>query len=1768
MDVFRFRDSLVDEYESFSRSFTRIRAGDISSLVEAEYQRGRYWPPPLLQINPHYKRSDSVQEMVAEGILHPKCGEIFRIDKDQVPGGRDLRLFRHQVDAIAHAAKNQSYVVTTGTGSGKSLAFFIPIIDRVLKAKEADPTPRTRAIVIYPMNALANSQREELRKFLGGQDSGPAVQVARYTGIETRADREAIAANPPDILLTNFMMLELILSRYEEVDRRVIENCHGLEFLVLDELHTYRGRQGADVGLLVRRLRQRTDASELVCVGTSATMASEGPESDRNQVVAAVASRLFGQPVTAGNVVTETLERVTDPEQNRDKVKSKLASALSSEIPEASNSEAFRHHPVAVWIEVVLGIDYDNSDKPQRAKPQTLDQAADLLCQDAGVDFAKARDYLRAFLLNAFQCQDEEGRSLFAFKLHQFVSGPGRVWCSLEHTGQRHVTLDGQKFAPGRKSEQALLFATYFCRECGQDYHPVWEDTRNGRHMTPRDIDDTKSEDDSIAFGFVAPDGDEDLWPGTIEHLPDAWLDLTGNSPRVKQNYKPHIPQEIRLSPDGRIGSGMKSWFLPGKFRFCLRCGYVHEAYGKDINRLSGLSGEGRSSATTMLSLAILRELFRDELPEAGPSDPRKLLGFSDNRQDAALQAGHFNDFVYLLTLRAGLLRALRQAPNGTLTVDVLAQSVFQALGFDTTNPAILVEYLQRPAEVGLDLRRGQEAMRAVLGHRLHFDLRRGWRFNNPNLEQLGMLEIGYDALDELVADPTNFRDAPPILERLELQGRFDLCRFILDYMRERLCIASRHLDPNQLDQVKSQSYARLCEPWAFADDERPATFRYLITVKRPQARRREMDHLISGGARSRLARQLKRAKFWATTEVGADVLTMPEAEIVALIEAVLAGAGRLGLLDRMEVETDVTGWRVQGDILQWRLKESEQERAEDKPRINRFFRALYDLTASAFDDPAHGWFEFEAQEHTAQVDADTREMLEARFRYTDEDKRKWKEDNPESPPLQKLPVMYCSPTMELGVDISALNFVYLRNVPPTPANYAQRGGRAGRSGQPALVVTYCASQSPHDQHFFEHPEQMVHGEVRAPTLDLANKDLIASHLNATWLACTQIELPTSISEMLDLADPAMPLLAQWRDRFSAPEVRHAATTAVSGVLDSLGDELTPAKAPWFKATFADEAVTDAPAAFDEALNRWRSLYKATDRQMTLADAIARSHSASQPAKKDATRRYLDASRQRNALIHSTSSFNSDFYTYRYLAGQGFLPGYNFPRLPLMAWIPATRRRGGGQDDGTMVSRPRFLALAEFGPRSLIYHQGRMYRVVRAMLDVTSDDQVSGGGNLPTITARVCTSCGYGHLAETEDSEPSADICESCHSALSDQGRINALYRIENVATVPTERITVNDEERQRQGFEMQTTFRYARGVDGVLYRSSATVTDQEGEILELQYGPVATVWRINKGWRRRKDAKQLGFYINTITGGWSKSEDPNAEDEGKDETEGAENQVQQIVPYVEDRRNILILRPTTALPAETMATLQMAIKRGIEQVFQVEESELVTEPLPTRDLRNALLFYEAAEGGAGVLTRLATEPGGISRIAAAALEAMHFKPVKDAAWDYDRLEAQEETDDQGRRLCETACYKCLLSYFNQPDHDLIDRWDAAHEGLALKLLVRLANATVTATPEVQNAPPPSAQSLGTKLLEILEEKGRRLPDASDVRFGNDLGVAAYQYKDDPRAMIFFGSPDSEARKFLEDRDFQVVCFPADENGWDAVFANHPDIFRRPGTAE
>lgn len=1765
-NVFNFRDELVDEYSSFSRSFVSIAASDIKSVVEQQYSEGRYWPQPLIQINPNYQRKGTVQDLAKEGALHPLCAEIFRTGKTE--GKSDpLFLYKHQLEALAKGQQKQSYVVTTGTGSGKSLSFFIPVVDAILKGKSADPKARTRAIVIYPMNALANSQLEELDKFLVDFPvDGKPFTVARYTGQESRAQRENIADNPPDILLTNFMMLELILTRFEDVDRRVVENCSGLEFLILDELHTYRGRQGADVAVLVRRLRERLSASSMTCIGTSATMSSTGKQVDRNRVVAEVASKLFGAQITEHDVIGETLERVTTPSKGVESIKSLLKSEIHNTNFAWKNFEVFKDSPLAIWVELNLGIEIPDDEPPKRAKPKTLDSAAELLATDAGVSQQEASMALQRFLVAAHDVRTPQGRAPFAFKLHQFISGPGKVLATLEPSGFRAITLDAQRFAPGRQDQAVQLYPTHFCRDCGQEYHPVWKTVHGQIRFDPRDIGEiTTADNDELNFGFLCPVNPMLSFKGGLEDLPEAWLDFSKAEPKLKPSYKKAVPTAFSIDPQGLEGRGHKYWFIPGKFRFCLSCSQVHEAHGKDINRLASLSGEGRSSATTVLTLSALRQLFSiQELPKGVP-DPRKLLGFSDNRQDAALQAGHFNDFIFLLTLRAGLIGAL-QTNQGLLDEEKLSEEVFKSLGFNGVDEATLAEYLKTPKLMGLARQEAQRTLRYIIGYRLIRDLRRGWRFNNPNLDQLALLKIGYRGLVEFCAEDELFKSSKnSVLAKLNAFNRANLCRVLFDEMRRALCLETRYLDSVEQDKARNSAFSYLNERWAFASDEKLETSKFLILVKRPEYKGKPRNDLVSAAERSRILKIVKKAEFWKSTAFAGQVGSWKDAEWVDIISALLEISVLYGYVQKHSVEKGLAGFRLNASALEWLLTNNA---VEEEDSTNQYFRQLYLNLAELLKQPNHPLFHFEAQEHTAQVDAGRRQLLEQRFRYTEKDQKEWLEEPGHETPLERLPVMFCSPTMELGVDISALNTVYLRNVPPTPANYAQRSGRAGRSGQQALVITYCASLSPHDQWFFHNANEMVHGVVKAPTLDLGNRELIESHLHAVWLASAEVELDSSIAPMVNLEEESKPLQTALMEKLSDPNVIAKARIAATDVIKQLEGELN--NSHWFTQDYIDSVINQAPTNFSRSLDRWRALFDATRKQMDMAEAVAKSHTATDLERTNAKRRWGDAANQYGILLKTGNTQNSDFYTYRYLASQGFLPGYNFPRLPLMAWIPARGGQASGKDDeGSMVSRPRFLALSEFGPRSLIYHQGRMYRVVRAKLNVGNSEHISGNSNLATITSRVCSQCGYGHLGQPGGEEPLVERCENCDALLTEEDWVKELYRIETVETLPVERISINDEDRQRQGFELQTTYRFLPGPDGKVQKHKAIVQADDDALAELSYAPAARIWRINRGWRRRKDKNQLGFYINPISGTWSKQDDPNSEDDNSVD-EGAIDKVanQRIVPFVEDHRNLLILQPVKPLSIETMATVQAALKRGVEMTFQIEESELVAEPLPKLDDRKSLLFYEAAEGGAGVLTRLASEPESLPLVASKALEIMHFqKPEGD--WNLEQLSALEKKDDLGNALCEAGCYQCLLSYFNQPDHENINRRNRD----ALELLVALANANVRPSEQAVNnasqasvAAPSASTGIAGEFLDAIEKRGLNKPDATMLTVSSGAATATAQYKS-ARALIFTKWPSDEITQQLTDKGW--ACIDASNNAeWESLFTEHGNLFNPEGSKE
>jgi hypothetical protein len=289
---------------------------------------------------------------------------------------------------------------------------------------------------------------------------------------------------------------------------------------------------------------------------------------------------------------------------------------------------------------------------------------------------------------------------------------------------------------------------------------------------------------------------------------------------------------------------------------------------------------------------------------------------------------------------------------------------------------------------------------------------------------------------------------------------------------------------------------------------------------------------------------------------------------------------------------------------------------------------------------------------------------------------------------------------------------------------------------------------------------------------------------------------------------------------------------------------------------------------------------------------------------------------------------------------------------------------------------------------------------------------------------------------------------------LADADEIRDGFRIESVETMPADRITANDEDRQRQGFEIRTVFEWpVRDAGRLDVRTSQLVEGGEA-FADLSFGPATLIRRFNVGLRRRAKNDSLGYPINPASGYWLAA----AEDEDADAIrDPSKVRPQNIVPFVEDRKNALLIRfRGDRLPVETTATLQHALLRGIEMTFQLEEGEVLGEPLPSRDDRHAILIYEATEGGAGVLARLVKETETLRRVVDTAISICHFD------LEYFQVNGRhvDALEDKGDPRCVAGCYKCLLSYYNQTDHEVIDRRSQQFR----LLLSRLANAELVVT--------------------------------------------------------------------------------------------------------
>ncbi len=1697
-DIFELHRRVIEDYRDFVQSFLHIQDERLREFVQQRLSQDQeLWPDVLAQVSPGYTRDATVEELADRKMVHPETAEIFR-DRQ----GRSYHLYTHQTQAIRLALEGRSFVLTSGTGSGKSLCFFLPIIDSLLRNPE--PSDATAALVVYPMNALVNSQVGYLKELKESYEARTGrsfpIRFARYTG-ETVDDeeRQEIRRNPPHLLLTNYMMAELMLTRPE--DGQILRPArNALRFLVFDELHTYRGRQGADVAMLIRRLKAHCGVRAPVHIGTSATLvaAPDASGKQRRETVAGFASKLFGCDFGEDQIIEESLAPLSHGGPPTD---SELSAALQNGFVPRELQE-FWEHPVVRWLEHELGIYQDEEGRHRRRPPQPLSEAAERLAQRTGLDRDLCNQRLKETLAASAAIAARAGSSIMPFKLHQFLSQGRPLQATLEPADRREFSLEGQVQA----SESRLLAPVRFCRVCGQDYYEV---ERRGNVFVPpstgRSPEDDEEESDWSGAGYLmlareGEAGGEDL------PLPEEWYDNRG---RLRSEWRRRKPELVVVRPDGTIcetqnGGGVRMWWQRRPFSLCLNCGEFYRGKMSEYRKLAGLSTEGRSTATSILATSLLRHASVVD----GVSE--KLLTFTDNRQDASLQAGHFNDFVRTAMLRSALCAALRDV--GEMDAASVAPEVVKRYGLTlqdiAKNPS-----LQEDTDAA---RKVCEAFEALTTYRLYQDLRGGWSLLQPGLEEVGLLKIRYFGLSELAARDTEWASVPAMRDRSPAE-REEILQALLDHFRRKFAIEDRLLQENERKQLMRRCEMHLNEFWGLDSEgflEPPEWFCEPGSAAAETAR---------GGRslsfRSAIGQFLKR-------ELGLTEGKDYERVLKAVLERLIAH-------DLLRRASDVRegGLRVSVACLQWcpgdgtppppdpvRRRRVEHESYSRAPgRVNTFYQRFY-------QEPPERLAALEAREHTAQVVArGEREYREHRFRL----KRNGGSSSPEKRPL---PYLVCSPTMELGVDIADLEMVHMRNVPPTPANYAQRSGRAGRQGQPGLIVTYCGATNPHDQYYFRRRSEMVAGSVRAPRLDIANEALLEAHIHAVWLGHIRLPLGRSVEETLDIEDPDLPLKEGVRRAIHLSDAENQ--MVIAKLQTTLGyDQKQLEACDWFDTGWLERVVKEAPEKFDRAFDRWRELYRAAlslRQEGRRLEDVARSTED----RERAIQRQREAGQQIALLLQQdVSREESDFYPYRYLASEGFLPGYNFPALPVRAWVP----RG----EGEFISRPRFVAIREFAPGSVLYHEGARWWCKGFY-------QPPGGLEKRLSTRRLCKVC-------SSFWDEGVDICNVCETRLSpDNSEIATVLEMPNVRTQRRERINSGVEEREAGGFEIETFIQTSAG-DARRRSSEAVASLGDSPLLRLTYTASATVLRINRG---RRGGNRRGFRVNLETGEVMHETALDMREPGIQG--GSFRNVNLAVQGTHNLLRISLEAPELREDRVVEASLQYALKRGIELEFELEESELEAERLGSNDQRS-IVFLETGEGGAGVLRRLIEEPDALNRVAKAALGVCHYAP-----------DGSDNSSENGS-ACLAACYECLMSFNNQQDALNLDRRKIRD------ILLKLAGCSVD-----QRINGRSRQEhlqwllnlcdlrsdLEKRFLRVLEEGGFALPHDAQRKIEEPCCIPDFFYK--PNICVFCdGSVHDEPEQAEKDR---VLRSQLREAGYDVVVIRYdsdilgqirsrPDIF-------
>ncbi|MEW6064594.1 DEAD/DEAH box helicase [Desulforamulus profundi] len=1135
-----------DSYFRYLATTFNISDAELQEQLTEELRKPeRFVKGPYLEITPAFQTGKCIRQLIKEGLLSTgfqKFGNTLDLDRP---------LYQHQEEASQKiVGKQRNLIVATGTGSGKTEAFLIPILHHLLVEHEQKKlAPGVRALLLYPMNALANDQMKRLRRLL--RDT-PFITFGRYTG-ETKEtnqlaekhfrqhfpkeeripnellSREEMREKPPHILLTNYAMLEFLLMR--PADCTFFENHWGptWRFIVLDEAHSYNGAKGIEMAMLLRRLKDRVVQGQkgvLRCIATSATL---GRGREDFPAVVQFGEKLFGEafewvPGEPGrqDVIEATRLPVNelgrpwgklDPQfyldlwqalqENRLDFNTLLDVAktycLPTEVITSAVNKAGENRDLKRLLYEILKKDETLFKVREALKnPSSLITVAGsifggikLVAEDLAehVTGKKVQAYLVAFVDLAVLAKPGDGdQPLLPARYHLFVRALEGAFLSLWPAKKlyldrkKSITDNGQEFP---------VFELGTCKRCGQEYI-VGAITPENRLAQPQNSESYEKLDCFL----IRRRGQEDPVADEDEEVLAASTDEDDTCSEIYELCS--ICGYIRLKNSSMKGclcqqpAEERIWLLQrlvipkgNKQQKCLSCGARAEDL---IMRFI----TGQDAPTAVLATALYEKVpvkldevippvqfdkesgeddeFSDDFIEAKVEKTkdehgRKLLVFSDSRQDAAFFAPYLN-------------RTYQQILWRRLTVKVLQGTGLPALRVNDLVPLLtkeaensgLFSHYQSHSE------RQAEAYRWVMSELLAID-------KGHSLEGLGLLKIQ-------AVKPQNWKPVSYFTNTLKWDENktWQLHQMLLNSFRHQGAITF----PEDISPKDTHFAPRNRQHFFRKDGASPkdGVFAWLPSANKLNAR---IDYLsrifIRTGMEAQEAqeecRRVLGKGFWEIfTKAGSPTWnyhfrvtnkkeTGPVYQVdYRMWEISPSRAGdkwyrctACGTVSSINLEGVCPKYRCQGTLVEVNL---------DQSLANNHYRHLY---LNSVPIP------MVVEEHTAQLTGEAAAELQEKF------------SNGE------VNVLSCSTTFEMGVDVGELEVVFMRNVPPETANYVQRAGRAGRRTESTAFSLTYAQRRPHDLNYFAQPENMIAGLIHPPHFEMTNEKIVLRHVNAVALS-------------------------------------------------------------------------------------------------------------------------------------------------------------------------------------------------------------------------------------------------------------------------------------------------------------------------------------------------------------------------------------------------------------------------------------------------------------------------------------------------------------------------------------------------------------------------------------------------------------------------------------------------------------------------------------------